>query len=147
MTTPPALTGQDIGQAARATNAILEILLAETGTPFTTWVALNVLATSGSPQPRDALLQRLTSGLKIAEDIAQAAVADLVSRGYASEQAVLDLTTEGGALHGRIRTGIARITERLYGGLPEADLATTRRILGIVTERANAVLTSQNPPE
>ena len=144
MTTPPALTGQDIGQAARATNAILEVLLAETGTPFTTWVALNVLATSGSPQSRDALLQRLTSGLKIAEDIAQAAVADLVSRGYASEQAVLDLTTEGGALHGRIRTGIDRVTERLYGGLPEDDLATTRRILAIVTERANSELTSRD---
>jgi len=144
MTSSPALTGQDIGQAARATNAILEVLLAETGTPFTTWVALNVLATSGSVQSRAVLLQRLTNGLKITEEIAQAAVADLVGKGYASEQTSLDLTAEGGALHSRIRTGIDRVTERLYGGLPEDDLATTRRILAIVTERANAELTSRD---
>jgi hypothetical protein len=140
MTTSSALTGQDIGQAARATNAILETLLADTSTPFTTWVALNVLATSGSTQPRDALVQRLIHGLKIAEDAARAAVADLVSKGYASEPAALELTADGRALHGRIRVGIDRITERLYADLPESDLATTRRILGIVTDRANAEL-------
>jgi hypothetical protein len=32
------------------------------------------------------------------------------------------------------------MTTRLYGDLPPDDLATVRRVLGIVTERANAEL-------
>jgi len=142
MTNPPTLSGQDIGQAARATNALLETLLTDAGLPFNTWVALNVLVTTG-PQPRAALVQRLTHGLKIAADVAQAAVDELVSRHYASENAPgLQIADAGTALHGRIRAGIDGITERLYGDLPAGDLATTRRILGIVIERANAELAS-----
>jgi len=39
-----------------------------------------------------------------------------------------------------LRSGIDRITERLYADLPVDDLVTARRVLAIVTERANAEL-------
>jgi hypothetical protein len=35
---------------------------------------------------------------------------------------------------------VGEVTARLYGGLPEADLATAHRVLATVTERANEEL-------
>ena len=144
MTNPPALTGQAIGEAAKATNAVLETLLAEVRTSFLSWVALNVLTSAGAVMPQDALVQRMTGGLKVdAEPVLatldELEVARLVTRAGDAEPAV-ELTADGIALHRRIRTGIDQITERLYGDLPPDDLATTGRTLATVTQRANAVL-------
>jgi hypothetical protein len=50
------------------------------------------------------------------------------------------LTAAGAARFAEIQGGISEITARLYGGLPEADLATAHRVLATVTERANAEL-------
>jgi hypothetical protein len=53
----------------------------------------------------------------------------------------ITLTPDGRARFARIRAGIGEITQRLYGGLPAADLAVAHRVLATVTERANAELT------
>ena len=42
----------------------------------------------------------------------------------------------------QIQGGIGQVTQRLYGGLPESDLAIAHRVLATVTERANAELAS-----
>ena len=144
MTKPPALTGQAIGEAAKATNAVLETLLAEVRTSFLSWVALNALATAGPVMPQDALVQRMTGGLKVATEpvlatLDELEVAGLVTRPDDAEPLV-ELTADGTALHRRIRAGIDSIAQRLYGDLPHDDLATTSRILATVTQRANAVL-------
>jgi hypothetical protein len=156
MTNPPALTGQAIGEAAKATNAVLETLLAEVRTSFLSWVALNALTTSGPVMPQDALVQRMTGGLKVGAEpvlatLDELEVARLVTRsdeaepsgepsGEPSAEPAVELTADGLALHRRIRAGIDQVTERLYGDLPQDDLATTGRILATVTQRANAVL-------
>jgi len=146
MTNPPALTGQAIGEAAKATNAVLETLLAEVRTSFLSWVALNVLTTAGPVMPQDALVQRMSGGLSIGAEpvlttLDELEVARLVTRSDDADAAV-ELTADGLALHRRIRAGIDQITERLYGDLPRDDLASTGRILATVTQRANAVLAS-----
>ena len=41
---PPVLFGQLLGQAQRAANSLVNELLAQQGTTFETWVALNTLA-------------------------------------------------------------------------------------------------------
>ena len=51
----------------------------------------------------------------------------------------LKLTDSGRAVHCRVRTRLDEITARIFD-FPAEDLATAGRILGIVTERANAVL-------
>jgi DNA-binding MarR family transcriptional regulator len=148
MTKPPALTGQAIGEAAKATNAVLETLLAEVRTSFLSWVALNALATAGPVMPQDALVQRMTGGLKVATEpvlatLDELEVAGLVTRSDEAEpsaEPAVELTADGTALHRRIRAGIDSIAQRLYGDLPHDDLATTSRILATVTQRANAVL-------
>jgi hypothetical protein len=148
MTNPPALTGQAIGEAAKATNAVLETLLAEVRTSFLSWVALNVLTAAGPVMPQDVLVQRMTLGLKVGAEpvlatLDELEVARLVTRSDEAEpsaEPAVELTAGGIALHRRIRAGIDQITERLYGDLPQDDLATTGRILATVTQRANAVL-------
>ena len=50
------------------------------------------------------------------------------------------LTAAGAARFGQIQDAIGQVTARLYGDLPEADLATAHRVLATVTERANAEL-------
>jgi hypothetical protein len=47
MSQEPALTGQDIGQAEKATRAVLDSLPADTNTRFHDWVAIRLLANSG----------------------------------------------------------------------------------------------------
>ena len=144
MTDPPVLTGQAIGEAAKATNAVLETLLAEVRTSFLSWVALNVLTTAGPVMPQDALVQRMSGGLSIGAEpvlttLDELEVARLVTRSDDADAAV-EITADGIALHSRIHAGVDKITERLYGDLPRDDLAATGRVLATVTRRAKAVL-------
>jgi hypothetical protein len=143
MSDTPTLTGQDIGQAERATRAVFDRFLAETATTFDQWVTLNVLAAAESPVERDELLGRLTARLRIPELTAHAAIDEVTSGGLvaASGDLVrLGLSPEGTRRVQAIRQGIAQIAARLYGDLPAHDLATTHRVLATVTERANAEL-------
>ena len=144
MTQTPALTGQDIGQAEKATRAVLDRLLARTGTGFHGWVALNLLATTGPELAESDLAGRMVHGLKISETAARATLGELAGSNLIARTAEpapqVTLTPAGSARYGQIRDGIAQITERLYGGLPAADLAAAHRVLAAVTERANAVL-------
>jgi DNA-binding MarR family transcriptional regulator len=146
MTDTPTLTGQDIGQAEKATRAVLDRLLAETGTDFYGWVILNVLETSGSALDQDELVGRVAYGLKIDESTVHTALADLVDQGLigrtpsAATSPEITLTPAGNTRFHQVRDGIGQLTQRLYGGLPTEDLATAHRVLAAVTERANAEL-------
>jgi hypothetical protein len=136
------LTGQDIGQAAAATRAVLERLLAETGTSFQGSVILKVLADNGSAAGQDQILDRLMHGLKITEEPVLAALDELTRTGLVSRtpDGQVELTPAGGSRNRQVRDGVGRITERLYGDVPTEDLVTARRVLVAVTERANAEL-------
>jgi len=137
--TPP-LTGQQIGEAENAIRAVLDELLAETGTTFHQWVALRVLAATDSGLEPDRLVARMASGLKVEPSFVLGAIGQLEAEELVSAAEVVALTDAGRARHRRIQEGVDRITRRLYGELPVDDLVTTRRVLAIVTERANALL-------
>jgi len=142
----PALNGQDIGQAEHATRAVLDRLLARTGIQFHSWVIINQLAASGGALGEDELTGRITHGLKIGEDAAHAAAAELAWQGLISREPAagggtqVALTPAGTARFEQIQGGIGQVAQRLYGGLPESDLAIAHRVLATVTERANAEL-------
>jgi DNA-binding MarR family transcriptional regulator len=143
MSDTPTLTGQDIGQAERATRALLDTVLAETDTTFHQSVVLNLTATTASPTDSGGVVERMAHGLKIDPAEARRAIDEAVADGLVTERgdpAGLALSPAGELLLRAIRSGIDRIAERLYGDLPPDDLATTHRILAIVTERANAQL-------
>ncbi|MGW2559461.1 hypothetical protein ACWCXB_09480 [Streptomyces sp. NPDC001514] len=146
MSTTPTVNGQVIGQAHYATRAVLERVLARTGTTFEQSVALNATADSGADEgvEHDRLVARMTSTLKIGEASVLATIAELTEADLLEtvpgDDAALRLTDAGRALNTGIRSEIAAITARLYGDLPPADLAAAGRVLTTVTERANAVL-------
>lgn len=148
----PPLNGQDIGQAEHATRAVLDRLLARTGTQFRGWVILNLLAAAdGGELGEDELTGRITHGLKIGEDAVHAGAAGLAWQGLISREpgagggTQIALTPAGTARVEQIQRGIGQVTQRLYGGLPETDLAIAHRVLATVTERANAELAGAGP--
>jgi hypothetical protein len=144
MTTTPTLNGQILGEAERATAALLERLLAGTGTTFYEWVALNQTTLSGGSIDHDDLVATMVSSLKIDQATVREAVAHLLSSGlldvWQDNGSTVTLTDAGRARHQRIRAAIGEITGRLYAGLPAADLVTAGRILTTLTARANAEL-------
>src|SRR5262245_54119806 len=83
----------------------------------------------------------MQSALKVGAATAVAAIQEVLSLGLAAaEGEKLVLTSAGTTRFEQIRAGSAGIVERLYADLPIEDQRTTRRILEIVTERANAEL-------
>jgi hypothetical protein len=151
MTNTPTLNGQDIGQAESAVRGVLNRLLASTGTQFHGWVILNLLGRGGSSLGEEELTGQIVHGLKIGEDAVHAAAAELAWHGLisrvtqAGEGTRLALTAAGAARFDQIQGGISEVTARLYGGLPETDLAIAHRVLATVTERANAELAHTGP--
>jgi hypothetical protein len=146
MTTTPTLTGQDIGQAEKATRAVLDRLLARTGTGFHGWVILNQLSAAGGVMDAAGLTSRVSHGLKIGPADVQDALSELGGQNLVSEvspaggAAQVTLMPAGRARFAQVQAGIGEITQRLYGGLPAADLAVAHQVLATVTERANAEL-------
>ena len=107
----PPLNGQDIGQAEHATRAVLDRLLARTGTEFRGWVILDLLAAGGGGAPgEDELTGRITHGLKIGEYAVHAAAAELAWQGLISREPA----TEGGTQVTLTPAGTARF-EQIQG--------------------------------
>jgi DNA-binding MarR family transcriptional regulator len=140
------LSGQDIGQAQRATSALLGTVLAEHGTTFDRWVVLNALATRAFPPERARLIPGLAGALATGPaaveamlDQAEAAgEVRIVSAPGGDPGAVrVELTAAGRTQHGTLRSAIDHVAEELYSGIPDADLAATRRVLAEVTWRAD----------
>ncbi|MFI1223656.1 MULTISPECIES: hypothetical protein [unclassified Streptomyces] len=146
MTSAPSVDGQIIGQAHYATRAVLESLLATTGTTFHQALALNALAARGGTADRSWLVARLTTGLKIDAATAEEVLASLTASGLltasADDGARLGFTEAGQERQAAIADGTAKIVAPLYADLPAEDLATTARILLTLTERADKALAS-----
>ncbi|MDI1462968.1 hypothetical protein QEZ54_18485 [Catellatospora sp. KI3] len=136
------LNGQILGQAERATRAVLDRLLDRAGTDFHGWVLLNLTADGAEPVPHAALAARMAAGLKIGEVEAAAVVERLVGAGLIAGGGDRGLaqTAAGAELYRRIGAGVAEVTTRLYGGIPADELAVAGRVLRLVTVRADAEL-------
>ncbi len=142
-TTAPPLTGQDINLAARATRQLLVADLERLDATFDQWVVINLIGT-GQVSQLTALRARLVAGLGLddatIDDVLTSLVAtDLIHR----DGEALSLTATGAQ---RWQTGqvlVAEIVGALYGGIDPDELATTRRVLIEVTERAERRLGRQ----
>jgi len=142
MPTHPSLNPQVIGQAESALGAILDPLLARTGTTFNQWLVLTLSAASGAAIDRDQLLTRITGARKIDDSAVLTAIAELTAaelvRTLPGEGSRIGLTEAGQARYRSIRTALDEVISRLFGDLPAEDLATAGRVLTIITERASA---------
>ncbi|MEV7343444.1 MarR family transcriptional regulator [Streptomyces sp. NPDC093544] len=139
--TPPA-NGQVIALAHYSSRAVLETVLARTGTTFHQSVTLNAVVGKGGTVEHDWLIGRLTGALKIEESPAREIVDELAALKLLEESASgqVSLTDSGQELFDRIQPGVREVSARLYAGISAEDLATAGRVLTLVTERANAEL-------
>ena len=135
------LAGQ-INVAARATRGLLDAVLAQAGTTFSSWTVLAALSARGPAIQKDLDKSVNMIGPSIVERIDQLESAGLVVRSPVPEDrraSLVDLTGEGKALIARLH-GVMRATEdALTDGLGERDVQTTRRVLAQVTERARTL--------
>jgi len=142
MRTYPSLSTQVIGQAESALGAILDPLLARTGTTFQQWLVLTVTAASGADIDRATLIARIAGARKIDGAEVETAIGELAAAGLARAASRVTLTEAGQARYTGIRTALEEITARLFD-FPAEDLATAGRVLAILTARANAELTAR----
>jgi DNA-binding MarR family transcriptional regulator len=145
MPTPTTLNTQIIGQAENALRAILSRALARTGGgTYQQWVALSVTAARGGDLDPDQLIGRLAGALKIDDAAARAVIAELTAEGVLEDLpdqgSRIGLTDAGQARFRQVRSDLERTNARLFGDLPADDLATAGRVLGVITDRANAEL-------
>ncbi|MDQ1010914.1 hypothetical protein QFZ82_005399 [Streptomyces sp. V4I23] len=143
MSAAPLLNSQILGQAHYAARALLERELARTGNTFFHSIALNTLAAQGGTAARRAIVERMAFTAKIGESEALKALAELAGSGLvgtsASAEDRIQLTEDGRALQSRLAAFAAEVAPRVYGTVPEEDLAVAARVLLQITERANAV--------
>jgi MarR family transcriptional regulator, transcriptional regulator for hemolysin len=135
------LAGQ-INMAARATRGLLDAVLAQAGTTFSSWTVLAALSARGPAIQKELAASLKMIGPSIVERIDQLESAGLVTRSPVPgdrRAALVGLTSEGRALISRLR-GVMRATEdALTSGLDPDEIQVTRRVLAQVAERARTL--------
>lgn len=139
------VNGQDINLAARATRNALELLLADHGTSFRPLAAMNVIASRGAALEPEDVVASLSNAFDVENEPVKTILHGLETRGLVRRTTStvdgkrhFELTEEGKAEHQRLSALTATLTAELYRGFEAEDLATTRRVLVALTERANA---------
>ena len=138
----PMLNPQITGKAERALGAILDRLLARTGTSFPQWTILAVTAAKGGSAGRDQLVAAIADG-KIPESAVLTAISELTAAQLLETglEQQIQFTEAGRARHRQIQTAIEEITSRIFD-FPADDLATAGRVLTTVASRASTELAS-----
>jgi DNA-binding MarR family transcriptional regulator len=137
--TPPVT--QIVGQTAGILRQLLKDVLADTGTTYNEWIALNLTAASAGID-RGELITELAQGVQVDDPIAEATVSGLTDAGSleTSPDSVVGLTDAGRDQHARLRGLLVKATEPLSADIPADDLATTQRVLHALAQRADAAI-------
>lgn len=137
----PAADSRALGLAHYAARGVLEHVLARHGVTFQQQITLRAALTADAPQTPDELVARVRHSLKADPAGLRATVDELVAgRLLAADDGRLRPTEAGRALLAAVGAETAPVTARIWGGIPEEDLAAAGRVLALVTERANAEL-------
>jgi len=131
--------GFRVNLAARTTRALLDSRLAAQGMTFATWVVLNSLAARGPLIQRDLAGLADVEGPTMVRRLDQLEATGLVERRSVPEDrraTLIALTEQGRQLFERVRSAVQETEQELMAGLNPDDVATTRRLLTELTERA-----------
>lgn len=143
--TAPGLNSRVIALAHYAARAVLETVLVRHGLVFQESVALRVVAVAEAPVRRDALAGEVVDALKVDPADAHRTVAELAAKGLVeSDGTDVRITDAGRELYAAVSAETQEISARIYGGIPEEDLATAGRVLTLVTERENSELAARS---
>jgi DNA-binding MarR family transcriptional regulator len=133
---------QLIGQTEKAMNAILNRMLAGAVTE-PQWVTLVLTARNAGPADADEFAGKVARALQVDQATAADHIGQLAAKGLVSAaDGTITLTGTGQQLLDRVRAQTGELTRRLWGDVPAADHAATRRMLSTVLERAQAELSA-----
>ena len=129
--------GQAVGQAQTILTRLLTGVLAETGTPRETYLALLRMSVHGDSLQRDRYVRDLSDSLgldlwaagELADGMLDAGLLTLAGE-------TIRLADAGAELRERTRRSVGTVTAPLYEGLDPADIETTVRTLQDITSRA-----------
>jgi hypothetical protein len=139
--TPTEFGPSLIGQTEKALDAILIRELEGTGVSAAGWVVLKLASGPDGRLSRQDLVERANVQAKFAPEKSEAEIADLLSLGMLDTDGdELAPTPPARELQARVIATTDSIRARLWGDLPEADLATAGRVLKTALTRANAEL-------
>lgn len=137
----PPFSPRLIGQTEKALNAILARELDGTGLSEPGWVLLKLTESAEGRLGREDLIAQAEAGAKFDRRLTEAEIESLLwANLLAAEGSDLVLTDEARALQARVSSNVDEIIVRLWGDLPDADLATAGRLLATVLGRANEEL-------
>ncbi len=135
---PERTLPQVVGPTENALRALLVRELAGSPVPdYRSWVCLNVAAEA---VPRRDLEERLARDVRSSDAAAREMVDRLVALGLVGPAG--GLTNAGRELLADLRARIGGTTARLMEGIPEADAATSVRVLDALRHNAEAALGS-----
>ena len=126
---------QLIGRTEKSLNALLDRQLAGTGITEPQWVALTLTVTGDGAD----VVERVRDALKVDAATSRQRLAELAAAGlvHTTAAGAVEATELGRARWEEVRAATAQITRRLWGDLPEADLAVAGRVLNTVLARAD----------
>jgi DNA-binding MarR family transcriptional regulator len=105
-------------------------------------VTLRLAAVAEGPVERERVVEDVVGSLKVDAAQAHSVVDELISAGLLApyESSRVRITDAGRELFGTTSAETAPLTARVYAGIPAEDLAVAGRVLGLITERADAEL-------
>ncbi|UFR00085.1 lantibiotic dehydratase family protein [Streptomyces sp. Go40/10] len=140
-TTAPVANPRTLGLAHYAARGVLEHVLARHGITFQQQIALRAAVTADAPQTPDDLVAQVRGSLKADPADIRATLDELLANQLlVSDGAHLRPSAAGHELLAAVSAETAPVTARIWGGIPDEDLAAAGRVLALVTERANAEL-------
>ena len=155
---PFPLIGQAVGQAQASLSKILIGILAESGTAYQTYLALQRLTALGGEATPDAYQRDLSDWLELDAPAAVRLADDLVAAGLAETGVAgtglagtgggaIRLTAQGRGLREGVLAASAKITEPMLATIDRDDLKTTVRTLDEITRRARGIPAGPNTTE
>jgi DNA-binding MarR family transcriptional regulator len=141
--------GRQLNVTARATRGLLDAVLAEAGTTFSSWLVLAALDARGPVIQKDLARDLEMIGPSIVERIDQLERSGHVKRAPAPgdrRASLVSLTPAGRRLYARLQETMRSTEAALTDGITERDLRTTRRVLTELAERARALRAEGDHP-
>jgi MarR family transcriptional regulator for hemolysin len=131
--------GRQLNVAARNTRGLLDSVLADAGTTFSSWLVLAAISARGPSIQKDLARELDMIGPSIVERLDQLEAAGHVLRSPVPGDRrayLISLTPEGQQLFKQLNATMRATEAALVDGLDPRDIETTRRVLAHIVDRA-----------
>jgi hypothetical protein len=134
---------REIGETENVLRALLSEVLANT--PVRTYLAylgMSILTAAPAGMPRNQLARQVARSARVPGEETAVVVDNLEVTGLIvnlpGQSDVMIPSDRGAAAMQAIRSEVAKVSQRVYEGIPEDDLVIAKRTLATIHERASA---------